>query len=315
MFNVPEFVAQCIFFDRAPREQTGRFVTLNHDVLCAGVLKQLEVIADLCQRDTVHPSITQGPRDQGGDVLLRFKKEGGPGLIVFQVKSHSELDDGLSKALKASWHDVQSHYNDLDRYYIALFGDLDSKAKRITAISTEFANSDAVRVVEPDFLATFLTLDAAQIEGVYQRLTGPVKWSYETEAFSEAKQFEDDDQLYFALACMFHYFENRNDSLPEAFYLKDSRLSERFDHQQISEFRAHFADGLLEIWASREDRLRVELLRGVEAMFRCLDSERGWDYESAFAYMFAFLRKPVATPKSRLAAKQSPQNDAAADVI
>jgi hypothetical protein len=293
MFDVPEFLARCIFYDRSPAAETSRFKHRNHDELCKDILTQLEVIAGFCQRDKVHPSITQGPRDQGGDVIFKYANEEKKGLVVIQVKTEIELDADLSKSLKAAFFDSVGHYKDMSRYYIALFGDSTSKAKRIKAICTEFTNADLARVVEPEYLATFLSLNAVQVEGVYQRLVGIEKWTYEAAAMSDVKLF-DDDNLFFALACMFYYFENRNESLPESFYLSDDRLKERFDSQQIANLRSNHADSLLEIWASaEEDRLRTELLPGVEVMYRSLVSEKQWDADTAFEYMFSFLRRPT----------------------
>lgn len=293
MLDVPEFLARCIFYDRSSAAETSRFKNRNHDELCKDVLIQLEVIAEFCQRDKVHPSVTQGPRDQGGDVIFRYENEEKNGLIVIQVKSDKEFDDSLSKSLKAAFFDSKGHYKDMSRYYIALFGDSMSKAKRITAISTEFSNAELARVVEPEYLATFLSLNAVQVEGVYQRLAGSEKWTYEAAAMSDAEMFEDDDNLFFALACMFYYFENRSESLPESFYLRDDRLRERFDSERISSLRDDHADRLLEIWArSEEDLLRTELLPGFEVMYRSLVSQKLWDADTAFEYMFSFLRKP-----------------------
>lgn len=292
MINVPEFVARCVFFGRASAEDTSLFKEYNHDALCEAFLGQLETIASFCERDNVHPSVTQGPRDQGGDVLLRYENGRDSELLVFQVKSHNEFDSDLSKNLKAGFLDSIAHYTGMKRYYISLCGDSQTHFKRITAISTEFSTHPLARVVVPEYLTTFLSLDSVQIEAVYRRLTDAQQWTYETAAFQDAKRFEDDDNLFFAMACMLYYFENGSNSLPESFYLKDSRLTHRFDRTQIADLRAEHADGLLEIWTTKDDRLRTEMLRGIEAMYRSLIAERDWSADSAFAYMFSFLRKP-----------------------
>jgi hypothetical protein len=190
--------------------------------------------------------------------------------------------------------DAQSHYQEMSRYYIALFGDSKVHGKRITAMNTEFANAATVRVVGPEFLCKFIDLDTPEIEGVYRRLTKPSTWTHEKAALNDAADYADNDDLYFALACMFYYFDNSTNCIPESFFQDDERLIERFDHQQVADLRGAHLDGLFEMWASRDDiQIRTEMFTGIEAMYRSLRSQHDWHSDSLFAYMFSFLKKPA----------------------
>lgn len=146
--------------DRADAASTKKLQALSHDGICDRVESQLERIGDYFLKYHHIVYKVQGPRDQGVDVLLRISNDDSPArYVAFQIKSYAEVDDrgnDLSKLLKAGYHDAREHYTTIDRYYVLLCGDPHLHAKRIQAITAEFAKSAGVIMVHPPFVMNFI---------------------------------------------------------------------------------------------------------------------------------------------------------------
>jgi hypothetical protein len=191
--------------------ETAEF-TWKHDKLCETFRSQLDELGDSFLKYHHVTYVVQGPRDQGVDVLLKTSTDdGSESFVGIQVKSYAELNDkesDLSKQLKAGYHDARNHYGSrLVRYYIALCGDAKKHAKRISAITSEFAKEPAVRVVGPRYLLTFMTLPAATLAAVVDRLLKKDDY-VRSKARSEMHGYSD-AEIYFLHRVLISCFSER----------------------------------------------------------------------------------------------------------
>ena len=229
MLTLPKLVEELVRYREASTKDTIDFNKWTHEKLCRGFQHQLDMLGDSFLKYHHVTYLVQGPRDQGVDVLLKTTVDDETEAYhAIQVKSYAEIDDkenDLSKQLKAGYHDARNHYGGrLDRYYIALCGNAGTHAKRIAAITGEFAKELAVRVIGPRHLFTFLTMPDAMLSAIVDRFLkadDAVRKQARSEVFGHT-----DPEIYFHLACLVWSFEHGTDLLPNDFFEGATRIQD-----------------------------------------------------------------------------------------
>lgn len=245
--------------------------------------------------------MVQGPRDQGVDVLVKSTDEDDAPekYIGLQVKSHSEIADkknDLAKQLKAGYFDARSHYDErLQRYYVVLAGDAIQDAKRIAAITNEFAKTRGVQVINPRYLLTYLEMPASTIAAVVDRHLSEEDF-VRKEARSEAAGYSP-PELYCVLACICWALENATDLLPEDFFLHDERileLQEKYGDDAFDACLTRLTDADLEVYAQpATTRIRLEHFAAIRALYFDLEVRYDESTEDLFNHLFEFLCEDV----------------------
>jgi hypothetical protein len=132
----------------------------------------------------------QGPRDEGGDVIIRLT----PGdshpaeYFVFQVKAHDELGHAnLVDTLRTQHFRAEERYDPMVRYIIMPFGVAEGigtnadgspvlmtsdRRQRVRQIQSAFSGRPDTIVVEPQFLAGFWALNGTRIDAFVRSVLG-----------------------------------------------------------------------------------------------------------------------------------------------
>jgi hypothetical protein len=243
--------------------------------------------------------MTQGPRDNGVDVLLKgTEKEDEPEkFFVLQIKSHAELEDRdnlLAQKLKAGFFDTTTSYQSgLERYYILLCGDANKHAKRISGITNEFTKQKQVRVIGPREVLAFLRMTDTAIAAVVDRHLSEEDY-VRKQARVNAASYRP-KQLYFVLGCICRALENSSDVLPEDFFENDSRmlaLEERFGCGSIVACFDRSSDSDLETHAEPYSRrVRLEDFPAIRALYYDLQVRYEESSDELFEHLYEFLRE------------------------
>jgi len=300
MLTLPNLVEELIRYREASKKDTIDFNKWNHDHLCNLFQQKLEMLGDSFVKYDHVAYVLQSPRDQGVDVLLKTTVDDETEAYhAIQVKSYAEIEDkknDLSKQLKAGYHDARNHYGTrLDRYYIALCGEArpHAHAKRIAAITAEFAKESAVRVIGPRHLFTFLTLSDARLSAIVDRFLRADD-IVRKQARSEVQGYTD-SEIYFHLACLAWSFENGTDLLPSDFFERSSRIQEMkevFGDEALDQALGKFQDIILETCAeSSAERVRLELFPAIRALYYDVQVRYGEQPNDLFTHLYEFLKE------------------------
>ncbi len=170
-----DIIERFIRYERSLQRETSQFEHLTHNAdLCPAVQRQLERIMDAFSGFIPLVYDTQGPRDDGVDVLARSEREGDsestPDLIGFQIKSHKEFrQKDFFLKLKAQRDDACRKVRGLTHYYILLCTDEAANKDTIRNIEQEFRSARQTFVIEPSYVHYFLNLSQTRIEGFVTR--------------------------------------------------------------------------------------------------------------------------------------------------
>lgn len=277
--------------------ETEWLSTFSHDKLCVEVQEKVEILLDSFEKYRHIAYNIQGPRDNGVDILLKVThQEDEPERFVgLQVKSYRELEDrenGLSQKLKAGWVDAENHYGEkLWRYYVLLFGDAVMHAKRVAAITCEFAPSKRIRVIGPRNLTAFLKLSAASVSALVDRHLSAEDF-VRKKARLECSHYSE-KELYFLLSCICWALENSSDILPSDFFECDGRMQDvdaRFGVGSVAHCRDSASDAELEvILRPHSVRIRIEHFEATRALYFDLQVRYGESGHVLFNHMYDFL--------------------------
>ena len=298
MLPLPKLVEELVRYREASKKDTIDFNNWNHDRLCHAFQHQLDTLGDSFLKYHHVTYLLQGPRDQGVDVLLKTTVDDETeGYLAIQVKSYAEIEDkknDLSKQLKAGYHDARNHYGtSLGRYYIALCGDAQAHAKRIAAITGEFAKEHAVRVIGPRHLFTFLTMPDARLSAIVDRFL-KADDVVRKQARSEVRGYTD-SEIYFHLACLVWSFEHGTNLLESEFFERSSRiqdLKEGFGGEALERALGKFQDITLETYAeSSATRVRLEDFPAIRALYYDVQVRYGEQPNDLFTHLYEFLKE------------------------
>lgn len=161
-------IAEVLQYNEAALAETSKFQRWAHNEhLCPAVERQLNVVRNSFFKYQSDAYEFQGPRDEGTDVLLRYRTgidDEDTRYIAFQVKSFGDLraKDYL-KELRSQYTMAVSEYADkLDRYYVLLCTDVKKHDSKIKNIKKAFSKLEKATVISPGYVLTFLRLRELQ---------------------------------------------------------------------------------------------------------------------------------------------------------
>ena len=286
-------------YHKVKSSETVDFAALSHDEICRAVLDQIDVILGAFEKYQHISYMTQGPRDNGVDVLLKgtVKDDEPEKFFALQIKSYNELEDRdnqLARNLKAGLVDAENSYQQgLERYYILLCGDATKRAKRITGITNEFTKLKRVRVIGPRELLAFLRMPTTTIAAVIDRHLSEDDYVRKL-ARANAASYRP-RQLYFILVCICWALDNSSDVLPNDFFEDDPRmlaLEELFGDGSVVACLDRSADSDLETHAEPYSRrVRLEDFRAIRALYYDLQVRYKESSDELFDHLYEFLRE------------------------
>ncbi|MBW3169410.1 hypothetical protein [Qipengyuania flava] len=152
-----EMMAELLRIDGCLTEDTAAFRTLRHNAdLCPAFRDRVDTMLRTYMAYRADVRDTQGPRDEGVDVDIRFlDQEDGTVHAALQIKSFDDIENWRTKKdkefltrLKAQIAAATQKLR-LDAYWILLCTDAVAHAEQIRLISSELLQYDDVRIVEP----------------------------------------------------------------------------------------------------------------------------------------------------------------------
>jgi hypothetical protein len=170
-----EMLSELVSLNGVSSEDTKRFAELRHDKnLCPGFRDQVETMLGTYKSHRTDVQDTQGIRDDGVDVQLRYYQDGNH-RIGLQIKSHKEIEDWKTKRdthfvmrLKSQLSAAVANA-DVDYYFVLLCTDEIVHQKQIRSICSELKQYDKVRIVRPSQALTFFELDKTWISAFVTR--------------------------------------------------------------------------------------------------------------------------------------------------
>ena len=175
-----------LFFRRAALAETEWFTDKKHNNFLVPQLDlRIDDILDCFKKYRRLTYETQGIRDHGIDVLLRYRvgeeDEGDTRYIGFQVKSYSELyEEGWLTKLKAQVLDA-SNYVTMEDFYIMLCTDATKHISKIRDLQAELSKTEGTYIVRPEYALNFYRLSPQRI-GAYLK----AKLSEQDQVYREA---------------------------------------------------------------------------------------------------------------------------------
>lgn len=167
-------ITQLLRYQRAPEKATRTFRSWKHNAdILPKVQAQLETLLEAYNRFEPVVYDTQGPRDDGSDIVLRYgpKNSDRPlELICFQAKSFDDLTKKrYMQELKAQRDDTFRKVLGIRYYFIFLCTDTTAHKDRVRNIMAEFRSADRTEVIEPVFAYTFLHHPKTRVEALVTR--------------------------------------------------------------------------------------------------------------------------------------------------
>lgn len=169
-----EMLSELLNLKGYEKVDTERFFKLGHDShLCPEFRERVSAMLDAYKSHRTDVQDTQGPRDEGIDVDLRYQQEG-THHVGLQIKSYKEIEDWAAKRephfmlklkaqISAALHNVG-----VEDFYLLLCTDEIAHKKQIRLICSELKQFERVRIVLPrqalafyerddDWISTFVT--------------------------------------------------------------------------------------------------------------------------------------------------------------
>lgn len=158
-------------YQKAPVAATRIFRDWEHNAdILPKLQDQLEAVRDAYDKHDPLVYDTQGVRDDGSDLIVRYRPESAVGdlaLIGFQVKSNRDITKpGYLQELKAQHYDSFNKVAGLEHYFILLCVDGKTNKDKIRSVMAEFRSADRTTVVEPAYLLTFFHLAKTRIDAL-----------------------------------------------------------------------------------------------------------------------------------------------------
>jgi hypothetical protein len=172
--SLQDSITRLLRYQRVPPLATKAFRAWKHnsDIL-PKLQTQLEMMLDVYGKFEPVVYDTQGPRDDGSDVVLRYRQRDSNEnfeLICFQVKSFDDLAKGAyMQELKAQRDDSFRKVVGMRHYFLILCTDSEAHKDRVRNIMAEFRSADRTEVIEPAYAYTFLHHPKTRVEALIKR--------------------------------------------------------------------------------------------------------------------------------------------------
>ena len=171
--TVPDIVTRLIRFHRSPPRADRAFRKLKHDRdLLPRLQTQLEIVLGAYGKFEPLVYDTQGVRDDGSDIVLRWRTENASRAeyIGFQVKSFDDLEkDQYLKLLKSQHFESHTAISELRKYFIVLCTDASVHKNKIRSIEAAFKLAENSEVIEPSFAHAFLFMQRTTLEAIVKK--------------------------------------------------------------------------------------------------------------------------------------------------
>lgn len=167
---ISRIIYDLLFLDRSPASKTEEFKGRKHnDDLVPSFNNKINDIITLFERYHKLSYDTQGIRDNGVDVLLRYQSGEADKYIGFQIKSYDDLEEKnwLTK-LKAQITDAKNHYN-LTDYYIIFCTNAELHRQKMRDASADISRIKDSYVITPQNALGFLQLPGHRIGAYLKR--------------------------------------------------------------------------------------------------------------------------------------------------
>jgi hypothetical protein len=156
-----KLIYELLFYRRTTLADTEWFLDKKHNSF---LVPQFDLrVGDILDSFEKYRRIsydTQGVRDHGIDVLLRYGAQGEKQMryIGFQIKSHTDLEerDWLTK-LKAQILDAKNHVS-MEDLFIVLCTDARLHIDKLRMVQGELSKDETTHVVRPEYCRTFYRL-------------------------------------------------------------------------------------------------------------------------------------------------------------
>lgn len=173
--SVHDSVTRLLRYQRAPARATRVLRTWKHNAdLLPRLQAQLEMLLEAYGRFEPIVYDTQGIRDDGTDLVLRYRPEMSDRdaeLIGFQVKSFDDLSKKhYMQELKAQRDDSFRKVVGLRHYFLVLCTDVEAHKDRVRSIMAEFRSAERTEVIDPAFAYTFLHHPRTRVEALVKRV-------------------------------------------------------------------------------------------------------------------------------------------------
>jgi hypothetical protein len=163
-----KLIYELLFYRRTTLADTEWFMDKGHNSF---LVPQFDLrVGDILDSFEKYRRIsydTQGVRDHGIDVLLRYgaktEKQVATQYIGFQIKSYNDLEerDWLTK-LKAQILDAKNHVS-MEDFFIVLCTDARLHLEKLRFVQAELSKDGTTHVVRPEFSKTFYQLSPQRI--------------------------------------------------------------------------------------------------------------------------------------------------------
>jgi hypothetical protein len=164
-----ELIFEFLKFSRASSIDTADFRDLKHDNdLCPGFQRSLQFVLDVYKSYATDVHDIQGMRDEGVDVLIKFRNAGTENKIGIQIKSYAEIElwktKGVSliNTLKAQYATAVNTLK-VDQFIILICTDSLAHKRYIRTICSELKTFQDCRIIEPHHALTLFRMSQSDI--------------------------------------------------------------------------------------------------------------------------------------------------------
>lgn len=208
-----EMLSQLLAIKGRTEADTERFKLLRHDRdLCPQFCERTSAMLDAYMSHRTDVQVTQGPRDEGVDVMLNYE-DNGQHRLGLQIKSYSEIEKwkkgcnrGFVNTLKAQYTSATQAMR-VDDYYLVLCTDEIVHEKQIRIICSELKQFDRLKIVIPRRALAFYEMTDTEVRAFVTHLL--CRHDIVLEAALRKIREMPKDRAYVTLALICHAFQNK----------------------------------------------------------------------------------------------------------
>ena len=171
-----EMLSELLAINGYTKPDTKRFELLRHDRdLCPQFCERTSAMLDAYMSHRTDVQVTQGPRDEGVDVMLNYE-DNGQHRLGLQIKSYSEIELWNKGKQKDFVNTLKAQYTSaiqtvrVDDYYLLLCTDEIAHEKQIRIICSELKQFYRLKIVLPRRALAFYEMTDIEVRAFVTRL-------------------------------------------------------------------------------------------------------------------------------------------------